>query len=124
MPENRRKTARFRITEGPDGNRYRFYCDVSGALVCTTGPVFMDSREKELEFAWESEGRKCFNLCHKCGKWVSDAAYNPETLECVECSPWEEETAYCPHCGALAGEGDIFCCKCKNRLRYGNKPEK
>lgn len=31
--------------------------------------------------------RSRFNLCHKCGRWASDVMYNPNTLECVDCSP-------------------------------------
>lgn len=120
MPENGRKTARYRILAGPEGNRYQFLCDVSGALVCTTEPVFLDTPERELQFAWESEGKKCFNMCHRCGKWVSDIVYNAETFECVECSVWEDTPAYCPHCGEKVEEESIFCTKCKNRLKYGN----
>ncbi|MBQ2667686.1 MAG: zinc-ribbon domain-containing protein [Clostridia bacterium] len=121
MPDKANKTARYKILAGADGNRYRFYCDVSGALVCTTEPVFLDTPENELEFAWKSEGRKYFSLCHRCGRWVSDAMYNIDTLECVECSPWEEEPSYCPHCGTIVREGDIFCSRCGKRLRYGNR---
>lgn len=114
------KTARYKKIVGIDGNRYQFFCDLSGALVCTSEPVLLDTPEEELKFAWESEGKKYFNQCQKCGRWISDMVYNVETLECVECSPWEEEASYCPHCGEKVREGELFCPKCKNRLRYGN----
>ena len=117
-------TARYKIIAGTEGNRYQFFCDLSGALVCTSEPVFLDKPEQELNFAWESEGKKHFNKCQKCGRWISDTVYNVETLECVECTPWEEEPSYCPHCGEKAQIGDIFCAKCKNRLRYGMAEDK
>ena len=114
------KTARYRIIAGTDGNRYQFFCDLSGALMCTSEPVLMDTPEHELMFAWNSEGKKHFNLCSRCGRWVADTVYNVETLECVECSPWEEDPAYCHHCGEKVQDGDCFCAKCKKRLKYGN----
>lgn len=119
MANDKKKTARYKMLADRAGNRYQFFCDLSGALLCTTEPLLLGSAEAEVEFAWESEGRRQFNFCHKCGKWVSDAVYNPETFECVECSPWEEEPAYCPHCGEKAEQGAVICGKCKNRLRYG-----
>ena len=114
------KTARYRIIAGTEGNRYQFFCDLSGALMCTSEPVLMDTPEHELMFAWNSEGKKHFNLCSRCGRWVADTVFNVETLECVECSPWEEDPAYCPHCGEKVQDGDCFCAKCKKRLKYGN----
>ena len=123
MPENAGKMARYKILAAADGNRYQFYCDVSGALVCTTEPIFLPDPEQEAQFAWESDGRKCFSLCHRCGRWVSDAVYNVDTLECVECSPWEEEPSYCPHCGTLVRGAEVFCLKCGGRLRYGGRDE-
>lgn len=113
--------ARYKIIAGTEGNRYQFFCDVSGALVYTSEPVLLTSQNQELKFVWESEGKKHFNKCQKCGKWVSDIVYNVETLECVDCSPWEDEPAYCPHCGEKAEQGEIFCRKCRKRLRYGNE---
>ncbi len=123
MENKQNRVARYKVWHTPEGNRFRFFCDVSGALVCTTEPVMLDTPEQELQFAWENEGKRHFNMCHKCGKWVSDVAYNAETFECVECSPWEEEPSYCPHCGGRVIENETFCRKCKNRLRYGNDVE-
>ena len=124
MVETAGRIARFKIVPSAEGNRYVFYCDLSGAMVCTTNPIVMKSPEKELQFAWESEGKKCFNLCHSCGKWVSDPVYNVETFSCVQCTPWEEIPMYCPHCGERAEATDVFCSRCKKRLRYGNENNK
>lgn len=115
--------AHFKIITGAEGNRYQFFCDISGALIYTSEPVLLDTIEQEVEFVWESDGKKHFNMCQRCGRWVSDTVYNVETLECVECSPWEEEPSYCPHCGEKVRDGAVFCVKCKNRLRYGNAGE-
>jgi len=124
MDNIRRSAAGYKVLADPKGNRYQFFCDVSGALICTTVPILLNTPEQELAFAWENEGRRHFNRCQKCGKWVSDVVYNVETLECVECAPWEEEPSYCPHCGEKVVENEIFCRKCKNRLRYGNENAK
>lgn len=121
MDESRTRIARYKRLSGSDGNRYQFFCEVSGALVCTTDRILLDTPEREVEFAWQSEGKKCFNRCQRCEKWVSDVAFNVETLECVECSPWEEEPAYCPHCGAKVSEEETFCPECGRRLRYGKE---
>ncbi len=47
------KTPRYKILADTNGNRYRFFCDLSGAAVCTTGPIRADTEEKELEDAWK-----------------------------------------------------------------------
>ena len=121
MTDDGGRTARYKVIAGSDGNRYQFFCEVSGALVCTTESIILQTPEKELRFAWESEGKKNFNRCHRCGKWVSDVVYNADTLECVECSPWEEIPAYCPHCGAKTVDENTLCLQCGHRLRYGNE---
>ena len=36
-------TARYKIIAGTEGNRYQFFCELSGALVCTSEPVLLDS---------------------------------------------------------------------------------
>ena len=80
MTDDGGRTARYKIIAGSDGNRYQFFCEVSGALVCTTESIILQTPEKELRFAWESEGKKNLNRCHRCGKWVSDVVYNADTL--------------------------------------------
>ncbi len=115
---NRKKTAAYRIITDAGGNRYRFFCDLSGAAMCTTEPVLADTQEEELMLAWESEGRQQFNLCHSCGKWVCEAMYNADVGHCVECTPWEERPNYCSVCGERIPADDVFCRKCGAKLQY------
>ena len=77
--------------------------------------------EEELRIAWENEGKKSFNFCHKCGRWVCDAMYNPDVLECVNCAPIEKKPLYCQHCGEKIPADDAFCRKCGSRLTYGGE---
>lgn len=114
----RRKTATYKTVAEPQGNRYKFYCDVSGALGCTTKPYKANTPEEELILAWEKEGKAHFNLCHKCGKWVISAIYNPEVFECTDCAPFEHETGYCKFCGAKVDADVRFCPVCKQKLHY------
>ena len=72
--------------------------------------------DKELLEAWETEARKCFNKCHKCGKWVIDAMYNVDILECVDCAPWQEQPLYCSNCGASVEACERVCSKCGKPL--------
>lgn len=116
---NRNATASYRVIADGGGNRYCFYCDLSGIAICTTGPVQTGSADKDLETAWENEGKQQFNLCKKCGKWVSDVMYNADVLQCVDCAPWEDYPRFCKECGTKAAEGDTVCQKCGARLRYG-----
>lgn len=110
------ETADYTISLEPDGYYVRFYCAVSGALLCAVGPVREGPQEAALETAWQTEGRSHFNQCHRCGRWVSDVMYNADTLECVECSPWKIFPHFCPEYGArVSGAGD-FCARCGARL--------
>lgn len=111
-------TATYKIVAVSDGNRYKFYCDVSGACACTTKPYKADTPEEELKLAWENEGKTHFNLCHKCGKWVIDVVYNPEVFECTDCAPFEHETNFCKFCGAKVNDDMRFCPVCNKKLHY------
>ncbi len=113
-----RKTATYKITSDKGGNRYSFYCDLSGAMVCTTGPVKADTPEAELMLAWKSEGKAHFNQCHKCGKWTIDAMYNADVLECVDCAPFEDDPNYCKSCGHRITAPAENCPKCGKPLIY------
>ena len=113
------KTAPYKIIADSGGNRYRFFCEASQAAVCITGPVQGSTPEEELLLAWETEGKQHFNRCHKCGKWICDAMYNADTLECVDCAPWQERPNYCTHCGKKLSGIDRFCEDCGTHLRYG-----
>ena len=112
-------TAKYRIIADSGGSRYRFFCDVSGMVLCTTKPIRGDTQEEELKMAWESEGKQHFNRCAKCGRWVSDPMYNADMLQCVDCAPWQEKPNYCTHCGKKISGNDRFCEACGMRLRYG-----
>ena len=112
-------TARCSMIAKEQYVQFRFYCDLSGALICTIqrrhGSSVMD--------AWESEGKRFFNRCRKCGRWVSDPMYNADTLQCVDCSPWEEQPAFCPQCGMKMEAEGTFCPGCGARLRYREEGE-
>ena len=103
----------------PGGVRYQFFCDLSGALVCTTAL----QPEDDPGQAWWREGRPMFSQCQRCGRWVSDPMYNAETMQCVQCSPWEEQPAFCPQCGKKVAEDATFCHCCRARLRYADEGE-
>lgn len=121
MAVQRNRTADYKIVSGNEHNTYKFFCGISGALVCTTGPIRADTMEEELQLAWESVGKGYFNFCHKCGRWVCDAMYNPDVLTCVDCTPLEAAPLYCQHCGEKVPSTDSFCRKCGSRLKYGGE---
>lgn len=117
------QTAAYRVVESEAGRRFRFFCEASGAEVCVTASVPGENRGEALMRAWKAEGRSHFNQCHRCGRWVSDVMYNADTLECVDCSPWEEQPAFCPQCGMRVTDDAVFCRRCNARLRYGGSEE-
>lgn len=111
--------ARYKIINCAHGKRFQFFCDLSGMLMYTTGLIKAATAEQALSIAWQG-AKKHFNLCHKCGKWVSDIMYNADTLKCVDCSPWEDVPKYCKFCGERVDKSATqFCHKCGARLRYG-----
>ena len=111
-------TANYKIIADADGFRFQFFCDLSGARLCTTEIIRADSFEAALASAWESEGRREFNHCEKCGKWISDAMFNTDVHECVECAPWENYPLYCPQCGRKITDTKKYCPGCGVQLRY------
>lgn len=115
----KRKTAYYKVIADSGGNRYQFFCDLTGALLCTTKAYRETGPDAELELAWEGEGKNHFQLCHKCGKWVIDAMYNADVLECVACAPWENTPEYCKYCGTKVSVSDYVCPKCNAHLIYG-----
>ena len=114
-----RKTATYKKISDIKGHRYRFFCDLSGAFVCESEAVYDPQADEELSFAWSKFGRKFFNQCHSCGRWVSDPMYNADVLQCVDCVPWENVPKYCSRCGNPVSMSDSFCGKCGMRLQYG-----
>lgn len=113
------ETATYKIVNEADGDRFLFFCDVTGAHVCTTKKTYRsDTPKQTLKLAWLEEGMRYFNRCHKCGKWVVDAAYNAEVLECVECAPYECEPNFCKNCGAKIEDLSLQCKVCGKPLLY------
>ena len=103
----KRKTAIYKIIIDAGGNRYEFYCDVSGALVCTTRKTYTaETPEQELLLAW-----------------VIDAMFNPEVVECVECAPFEAEAKFCKTCGAKVEVPGRKCLSCGNMLNYEGRTD-
>ena len=120
MPE--KKVADHKVVSDGGGYRFLFYCDVSGAHVCTTEEIYRgDTLESALQKAWQTEGRDRFNQCHCCGRWVIDAAFNAEVLECIECAPYEAEPRFCKSCGAKINDPEKCCPSCGRKLLYGGK---
>lgn len=119
MTRKESATAKYRIIADSGGRRYRFFCDLSGMALCTTGPVLGNTQTEELQLAWESEGKQHFNCCSKCGRWVSDPMYNADLLQCVDCAPWQEHRDYCVRCGQKVSAADRFCKSCGANLCGG-----
>ncbi len=115
--DEKKQTASYRVISDAGGKLYQFFCELSGALCCTVGPVSSGEKD-ELQLAWE-KGQQYFNQCHRCGKWVCDAMFNADVLECVDCAPWEESPRYCSKCGEKITAPATYCCSCGARLRYG-----
>ncbi|MBQ4564205.1 MAG: hypothetical protein IJA58_06970 [Lachnospiraceae bacterium] len=116
-----KRIAPYKIAPDKNGNCYKFFCELSMALVCTTKPYKAETPEEEIRLAWENEGKRQFNHCQKCGKLVMDAMYNADALECVACAPWENTPEYCKFCGAKVSGEDAICPKCGKLLIYGGR---
>ena len=112
---DKKETAAYKIVKDGSGVRYKFYCDLSGALGCTTG---LYPNEEYLMEAWHAEGEPQFNRCQNCGRWVIDAMFNADVLECVSCAPWENEPRFCKTCGARISSAERFCPLCGGLLAY------
>lgn len=104
-------TAGYRVLPGAGGNRYRFFCELSGIAVYTTPPLRAAGGESELAAAWE-RARPHFNRCPRCGRWVSDLMFHPAAGACVACAPWEDAPRFCPACGAAVRPGAGRCGVC------------
>lgn len=117
MPQ--RITAKYKTVADGGGYRFLFYCDVSDAHVCTTKEIYRGgSVEEALLAAWQAEGQGHFNRCRKCGRWVIDAVYNAEVLECVECAPYEGDPNFCKSCGQRIEAPSKICPACGKKLIY------
>lgn len=116
-----KKTANYKISQSENGNLYEFFCDLSDALICISEPYPSEDSEDQLMHAWELYGKEHFNRCHICGRWVTNAMYNPDTLCCVKCNPIEDFPEYCPECGCKTQDPSNFCHMCGARLLYGGE---
>ncbi len=121
MENKRRNIADYKIIKEANGERFRFFCEASGGAICTTGPIRADTPEEALTVAWNTEGKKHFNRCGKCGRWICNAMTNADTLECVDCSPWENPPRFCPSCGKEIKTTSLYCSVCGIRLMYGGR---
>ena len=122
MPCAEKKTAAYRVeTDSGGGRVFRFYCDISGELGCVTRPIVADSEQAALAQAWEAEGRRAFDRCPKCGRYVSSAMFNINAGQCLDCAPWEDEyPAFCHQCGVRIKDPEArFCPACGARLLVG-----
>lgn len=113
-----KKTASYKTVADGKGYRFLFYCDASDAHVCTTKKNYQGELGYALLEAWQSEGYEHFNRCHRCGRWVIDAVYNVEVLECVMCAPYEAEPNFCKNCGAKVETPATVCPSCGKKLIY------
>ena len=120
MTEKKRIPA-YKWIEEPGGLRYKFFCEASGALVCTTGVYRGTAPEEALWQAWDLEGRAHFNSCRNCRKLVSAAMFNVDVLECVECAPFEAEARFCKSCGTQIDDPYKTCPRCGKPLMYHGK---
>ena len=120
-----KNTATHRTIAVDGGYRFLFYCDLSGAHACTTEAVYDgDPQGDALLAAWKAEGYKHFNRCQKCGRWVIDAVYNADALECVDCAPFQcEEPRFCRICGTKIKGDSGVCPHCGNKLLPENGEE-
>lgn len=108
----------YRTVKDGGGIRYKFLCELSEAVVCKTEPYMADDPDEGARLAWEREGSGRFNHCKRCSRYVSDAMFNVEVLECVACAPYEAEARYCKSCGARVSDPKSPCPDCNKPLIY------
>lgn len=120
-----KKTASYKVTADSGGYTFRFFCDSSGELGCVSKPIRADTEDAALMLAWESEGRRHFNRCGRCGHFVSAAMFNLTAGQCVDCAPWEEAYPnFCHRCGTRLKDPEAsFCPACGARLHGGEEAE-
>ena len=92
---NKEKTiATYKIVADAGGNIYKFYCDLSGALVCTTKPYKADTPEEELQLAWEMYLCWAANFTPARSPTISMKGISPIAATTGDGSLWQ--TAWCP----------------------------
>ena len=65
--------------------RFTFFCELCDHSH-TTGRIRAESVAEARGIA-AREARLLFNRCHACGRWVCDAHYNEDIMQCVICVP-------------------------------------
>ena len=113
-----RKTATYKTITDAGGNRYKIFLRSDRSVGLYDQENLQSGYTRTGIIAWEKEGKKHFNPCHKCGKWVIDAMFNPEVAECVDCAPFEAEAKFCKTCGAKVEVPQRTCPVCGNLLNY------
>ena len=78
--------APFRIRQTPTGFRITFYCNLT-TLAVHSCEFSAGSNEQESYETAAREARPYFNRCPRCGRWVSDVAYNLDETLCILCAP-------------------------------------
>lgn len=96
---DKKRIVTYKVSKNAEENRYKFYCDLSGALVCITGVHKADTPEAEVMIAWKQKAKQLFNSYNKCRKLVADIVFNPDVSECMDCATYEAEPKYCKNCG-------------------------
>ena len=85
------KTAKYEVIPCIFGNKYKFFEDLSGALIVETRRVKADSQ---------------------------DMMFNADVHNCVKCTPWEMRPHYCSVCGNSVTLTDKECSICGSELQY------
>lgn len=114
--ERTERTASYKVFSESEGNRYAFFCDLSGMLVYKTEPIRAQTPQEELRLAWK-KARSEFNYCLKCGRNVCNTMFNVDVSECVDCSPWLKPPVFCSRCGARLNKASDVCGKCGSPIK-------
>ena len=78
-------TAKHAMLSADGWFAFQFYCDLCQNAY-TIGRIISPSPDEALAIA-AAEARRHFNRCHRCDKWICDACYNADEMECAECRP-------------------------------------
>ena len=112
----------FTSEKMPEGYCFHFSCSVCG------GPVNVLVKTEDYSAAVitaQQEGRRLFNRCHICGRWVCDAHYNEAVLSCTKCAPRASarkvKIRICGSCGGDVAAEDNFCRICGTRIQIGKE---
>lgn len=105
-------TKQYRTERTDQGFRFVFYCDLGGDSY-RTKECITDSFAEALKEGC-GEARQHFNMCHACGRWVSDKKYNETEMQCILCAP---KKTVCRLCGKTSMTGDGYCTNCGEKIK-------